>query len=208
MNSKCVKTGLFQTNCYVVQDNDFCAVIDPGDDLDNILALVEKPVTHILLTHAHFDHVGALEALHGKYPSAIIAAGEHEPMDTQTVEKEARYVLGSTYFMAGFARDGFSLPKPDILLKDGDTIGPFTVLFTPGHSFGSVCYYNPADKVLFSGDTLFRHNYGRTDINGDHDMIIESVRRLLSMDKDIQVYPGHDSPTTIGSEQVFFSSLL
>ena len=212
MNSKCVRTGLFQTNCYVVEDNSasepFVAVIDPGDDLDLIEAALDTAPSHIILTHTHFDHVGALMALHTKYPSAKIALGEHENMNPEQVLQEARYVLGSSFFMAGLKESDFNLPKPDLLLKDGDSIGPYTVLFTPGHSTGSICLYSEQHHVLYSGDTLFAHSYGRTDINGSQSLIIQSVRRLLALDPTTVVYPGHEEATTIEAERSFFKNYL
>lgn len=208
MNSKCVRTGLFQTNCYVVEDNrssePFVAVIDPGDDPDLIEKALDAAPTHIILTHTHFDHVGALMALHEKYPSAKIAVGEHENMNPEQVLNEARYVLGSSFFMAGLKESDFALPVPDILLKDGDRIGPFTVLFTPGHSSGSICLYSKENNILFSGDTLFAHSYGRTDINGSQSLIEKSLKRLLELEPDTVVYPGHEKATTIGKEISFF----
>lgn len=211
MNSKCVKTGLFQTNCYIVEDDSysepFVAVIDPGDYPDLIEKALDGAVpTHIILTHTHFDHVGALMALHAKYPCAKIAVGENENMDPEQVLQEARYVLGSSFFMLGIK--GFELPRPDLLLKDGDRIGPFEVLFTPGHSKGSICLYSKCYRILYSGDTLFAHSYGRTDINGNQKEIEDSVRRLLELDPETVVCPGHEGSTTIAEERSFFSRYL
>ena len=205
MNSKCIRVGLFQTNCYIVEDGSFYAVIDPGDEFDTIEQNLTKEPTHIIITHAHFDHVGALKQLHTKYPNALIAIGEHEELNPETTVQEAKYVLGSAFYMAGFGKTDLQMPKPDILLKDGDTIGPFEVLFTPGHSFGSICLLNSKDKIMFSGDTLFRHNHGRTDINGSYELIIKSLKRLLKLDGQIKVYPGHEGPTSIGEEKIFFN---
>ena len=82
--------------------------------------------------------------------------------------------------------------------------GPFTVLHTPGHTKGSICLYSREDRVLFSGDTLFRHSYGRTDLGGSEAQIMKSLRRLLQLDGDTTVYPGHDEPTVISDEKAYF----
>lgn len=200
MNSKCVKVGLFSTNCYIVEDKDFLAVIDPGSDLPLICdALCSKVPTHIILTHTHFDHVGALKALHEKFPLCKIAVGENENMDPVQVLQEAEYVLGPSFYMAGIDKKSFDMPKADILLKDGDIIGPFKVLSTPGHSAGSICLLNEKEKIMFSGDTLFAHGYGRTDINGSQRKLLDSLKRLRKeIDPDTIIYPGHESSSTLG----------
>jgi glyoxylase-like metal-dependent hydrolase (beta-lactamase superfamily II) len=93
------------------------------------------------------------------------------------------------------------MPSPAVELSEGDTIGPFRVLHLPGHTPGSVAFYDEGAKVLFSGDTLFRGDYGRTDLpGGDTAKIMASLYRLFTLDKDIRVYPGHGPATTIGAE--------
>ncbi len=206
---ECIRVGIIQTNCYLVrvnQDSDksFLAVIDPGDDADLIEAHLQWKPTHIILTHSHFDHVGALSFLHERYPSAIIAAGSAEDFDPQSIEKVARHAMGYYCSALNLAKSGFKVPAPDVLLKDNDQIGPFRVLHTPGHTDGSICLYSPEDKVLFSGDTLFRHSYGRTDLGGSEEQIMKSLRRLLSLPEDTTVYPGHDEPTVIADEKRYF----
>ena len=206
---ECIRVGLIQTNCYLVrvdQDpgNPFLAVIDPGDDAELIEAHLQWKPTHIILTHSHFDHVGALSSLHERYPSAIIAAGSAEDFDPQSIEEVTRRAMGYYCSALPLAKNGFKVPAPDVLLKDNDRIGPFRVLHTPGHTGGSICLYSQEDKVLFSGDTLFRHSYGRTDLGGSEEQIMKSLRRLLSLPEDTTVYPGHDEPTIISDEQRYF----
>jgi glyoxylase-like metal-dependent hydrolase (beta-lactamase superfamily II) len=94
------------------------------------------------------------------------------------------------------------LPPAGRLLAGGDTIGPFTVIHTPGHTPGSVCFYDDEAGVLFSGDTLFRGGYGRTDLpGGSWSKLEQSLKLLLAMDGDITVCPGHGPATTIGTER-------
>ena len=206
---ECLKVGFIQTNCYLVKatcdsGNPFLAVIDPGDDPDLIESSLKWEPTHIILTHSHFDHVGALSALHEKHPSTVIAAGSRENFNQNTIVQVARNTMGIYYYATGLAKCGSMVPHPDLLLEDGDGIGPFTVLHTPGHTGGSICLYSREHKVLFSGDTLFRHSYGRTDLGGSEEQIMKSLRRLLSLDGDTTVYPGHEESTIISDEKAYF----
>jgi len=94
------------------------------------------------------------------------------------------------------------MPSADILLEEGSTIGPFTVLHLPGHTPGSVAFWDKSEGVLFSGDTLFADGYGRTDLpGGDSAAMAKSLRRLFELDEDIEVYPGHGRTTTIGRDK-------
>ena len=203
---RCLKLGLIQTNCYLVRQSDssFLAVIDPGDDASSIIDSLSLHPTHIILTHSHFDHVGALWTLHEKYPSAVIAGGAEEDFRAEAIVGIAESTMGYYYHRTDLFKCGGKVPDMDLLLKDGDSIGPFTVLHTPGHTKGSICLYSKEDKVLFSGDTLFRHSYGRTDLGGSEAQIMKSLRRLLQLDGDTTVYPGHDEPTVISDEKAYF----
>lgn len=203
---ECLRVGLISTNCYLVRqaESGFFAIIDPGDDADFILASLDGEPSHIILTHSHFDHVGALWTLHEKFPSAVIAAGSEEDFSKENIVRIAKGSLGFYYSATGLAKCGSKVPLPSLLLKDGDRIGPFEVLHTPGHTQGSICLYSRENKVLFSGDTLFRHSYGRTDLGGSETQIMKSLRRLLQLDGDTTVYPGHDEPTLISDEKDYF----
>lgn len=204
---RCIGVGLLQTNCYIASSDDgtgFLAVIDPGDNAAGILSALDKDPTHIILTHCHFDHIGALKELLERFPEAKLAVGEKEDTDPDTIAKTAIGILGSFFYKRGYDQLLSGMRKPDILLKDGDEIGPFEVLHTPGHTSGSICLYDRSEGILFSGDTLFRHSYGRTDLGGSDAQMEESLRRLLSLDPDTKVYPGHGEFTTIGEERAFF----
>ncbi|MBO6000488.1 MAG: MBL fold metallo-hydrolase [Spirochaetales bacterium] len=207
MSSKirCISVGLLSTNCYIASSDDgFLAVIDPGDNAERILSALEKEPTHIILTHCHFDHIGALKELLERFPEAKLAVGEKENTDPDAIAKTAIGILGSFFYKRGYDQLLSGLRKPDILLKDGDNIGPFEVLHTPGHTSGSICLYDKAGKNLISGDTLFRHSYGRTDLGGSDEQMEESLNRLLSLDPDTKVFPGHGEFSTIGEERSFF----
>jgi glyoxylase-like metal-dependent hydrolase (beta-lactamase superfamily II) len=175
--------GDIETNCWIVLYGTAaptaCALIDPGDQAEVIIAQLEKMSArpgHILLSHGHFDHIAALPDLHAAYPEAIIA-----------IHREDAPYLG---------------PIASCELEDGDEIGPFTVMHTPGHTPGSVVFLNTAQKIMFSGDTLFQGNCGRVDLpGGDQASIQASLKRLLALDKGIQVLPGHGPATSIAAEQ-------
>ena len=181
--------GPLQTNCYIVEDETpngrFCAVVDPGDDPKTIEENLPRNLTHIILTHAHFDHVGALEAVHKAHPTALFAVGEHEPLD-------------SVYTF--YSHPNLVIPPVDILLEEGARIGPFTVIHTPGHTKGSICLYSKKDNLLLSGDTLFCGGYGRTDLGGSMLDMQTSLTRLAELPPETKVLPGHGGPTTIGDE--------
>ena len=205
----CLKVGFIQTNCYLVKETDnpdhpFLAIIDPGDDASLIEASLGWKPTHIILTHSHFDHVGALQDLHDRYPDTVIAAGSEEDFNPGNIASIAKAAMGFYYCATGLAKCGSTVPLPQLLLKDGDRIGPFEVLHTPGHTAGSICLYSREHKVLFSGDTLFRHSYGRTDLGGSETEIMKSLRRLMKLDGDTTVYPGHEEPTLISDEKAYF----
>ena len=211
MKIKCITVGIIGTNCYLVQKNGFSAVLDPGENPSFIAKAIKETLSkapdYILLTHTHFDHVGALGALHELYPQAIIATNEHSKLTTQLIKEQAKNLLGGYYNTTCFSTDAFEIPRPNLLLKDGDKIGPFKVLYTPGHTQDSICFYSAEDNVLFSGDTLFCNSYGRTDLGGSFEDIKVSLISLLKLPLATTVLPGHGEATTISDEQHLLSIL-
>jgi glyoxylase-like metal-dependent hydrolase (beta-lactamase superfamily II) len=216
--------GAASTNCWIVPlENGAAAVIDPGDEAARIIARLRELncyPAYVLLTHGHFDHVTALPDLIAAYPADHVAfhAAEHTTQCAAPViaihAADAQYLGAAAYeahtesFRAVTGDSGFvdslwkPMPDPTRLLAEGDVIGPFTVLHTPGHTPGSVVFFWEEKKLLFAGDTLFAGGYGRTDLpGGDENQLMESLRRLLGMDGDIRVFPGHGGTTTIGEER-------
>lgn len=191
MHIKTLTVGPIETNCYVVSDEETkeCAVIDPGDESGTIMDYIETEgltCRCLLLTHAHFDHVGAV-------PELLEETGAALYMN----KKDNGVPLGggSEYFIA---------PEGTRFYKDGDvvTVGSlgFRVLETPGHTPGCVCLI--CGDAIFSGDTLFRDSCGRTDFaySSTDDMLV-SLRRLAALPGDYEVFPGHMSATTLERER-------
>lgn len=207
MKINSVVVGLIKTNCYVVEgtfnNSGYVLVIDPGDNFAKIQSIIPGPVTHILLTHAHFDHIGALEDLRSAYPEAKLYISEKEEYSTEHLIDVIHRVLGRYADCTHFIKRGVKEIKPDILLKDGDQFLNFKVISTPGHTAGSICLYSKEDKILFSGDTLFAYTYGRCDIDGNEEDMKLSLKKLMALDDNTIIYPGHEEVSTIGNARAY-----
>lgn len=187
-----MQVGELATNCYFLVDpeSNQMAVIDPGDEPERIQQAIREVgarVKYILLTHGHYDHTGAVPALHRVYPEAEIY-----------IHPEDAHGAGSHLFpLSGEVKE----------LKyynDGDTLDlsghPIEVLHTPGHSPGSVVL--KADDVLFTGDTLFAGSCGRTDLRGgSYEQMMRSLKRLDELKGDFHVCPGHEGISTLSRER-------
>lgn len=188
---KTLPVGQLETNCYVVTDEDSldCAVIDPGDESGTILDYLEDNKLHcraVLLTHAHFDHVGAANAL-------LEATGARLYM----CEKELELVKGG-------ASGRFAVPEDVKYYRDGDAVEVgglrFEVMETPGHTPGGVTLR--CGEALFTGDTLFRGSCGRTDFaGGDMRQELRSLKRIAELPGDYEVYPGHAESSMLSIER-------
>lgn len=193
--------GPVQTNCYFVADKDQnCLVIDPGEESEKIIRYIEeeglKPVA-IFLTHGHFDHIGAVDAVRDAFKVPVYI---HEK-EQHTLTDPARN--GSSRY------PGLPLvknrPADNLIAAGGQMdIGPFTfdMRDTPGHSPGSLSFVFEEDGFAIVGDTLFQGSVGRTDLpGGDTETLLQAIHdELLTLDEEMIVYPGHGGPTTIGEE--------
>lgn len=192
--------GMVSTNVYVCMHavtKEAC-IVDPADNADEIIRLVSQmgavPCA-ILLTHGHFDHIGAADTLRSRYQIPVYAH-----------EAEAELLASPAMNLSGGWADSLTL-KADHLLKDKDvlTIAGFKirVLHTPGHTPGGCCYALEGEDILFSGDTLFCRSVGRTDFPGSSGAAMKnSLHRLLTeLPEETQVLPGHGEATTIGYEK-------
>jgi glyoxylase-like metal-dependent hydrolase (beta-lactamase superfamily II) len=191
MDIKTVKVGILQTNCYVLSMNGKAIIIDPGAKAERILgAIGENKVLAILLTHGHFDHIGAINDLLSHFTCPIYLNEEDEPL---MKDPQLNYS-----FPKRFVVEVKTLPYPNIL-----DIGDFSfeVLETPGHTEGSVCLF--IEDYMFSGDTLFMQSVGRTDLRSSNPTKMkQSLRLIKAIDKDYIVYPGHDESTSLKQEKL------
>lgn len=194
--------GELAANCYIVYCGNTrkAAVIDPGADGQLILNRIQYEgldVEHILLTHGHFDHIGAVKFLKEQLGAPVAVHSG----DAQALTDASRN-------LSAFMGEPVVQVPPDILLQEGDiiTFGDIRmgVLHTPGHSEGSVCFVVKSPvKAVFTGDTLFQGSIGRSDFpGGSYDQLISSIRdKLLVLDDDYAIYPGHGAKSTVGVER-------
>ena len=188
---KTLPVGQLETNCYVVTDENalVCAVIDPGDESNTILDYIEDnklSCKAILITHAHFDHVSAVNAM-------LEAPGAELYMCEKALELAKTGASGR-----------FTPPENTHFYKDGDEVKvaglTFKVMETPGHTPGGVTLI--CGDALFTGDTLFRGSCGRTDLpGGDMRAELRSLKRIASLEGDYEVYPGHAESSMLSIER-------
>lgn len=179
--------GAYEENAYVIDGK---YIVDPGDGLMQLQKAVPEPAA-ILLTHGHFDHMLAVEPIQEKSGATVYI----HPADAGMLTAPAL----SAYDPAAARLEH---PTKIAYAAYPEKLFGFTVLHTPGHTAGSVCLYNEAEKVVFAGDTLFRAGFGRYDLpGGDVHALLDSLRRLFSLPGDTIVYPGHGEYTTIDDER-------
>ncbi len=202
LSIKRMVVGYVSTNCYIVANDETkqCVIVDPGDNADGIEAKLTEagntPVA-ILLTHGHFDHIMAVPALREKYPDIQVYAYTKERvlLEDAKVNESKGFKHPTVIEDVHYLEDGEELELLGVKWR---------VIATPGHTIGSCCYYIEEAGVLFSGDTLFDGDCGRTDLaTGSTQDIIHSIREvLMKLPDDTNVLPGHETFTTIGRERV------
>ncbi len=193
--------GILQCNCSILggETSHEAIVIDPGDDIPKIVAILERhqlTVKYIVITHAHIDHIAGAQRLKRLTGAPILYNPNDLPL-VKMMDIQAAWLGVRTPEVA----------PPDAPLAEGQTISipgiSGSILHTPGHTQGSVCLYVPEHSLLIAGDTLFAGSVGRTDLpGGDSRQLIASIRsKLLALPDETLVIPGHGSNTSIGQER-------
>lgn len=192
-----IVVGPIGVNCYIVENTQTkeCFIVDPGAQADRILARIgdRRPVA-VLLTHGHFDHIGAVDALCSHFGIPVYV---HEADAAKLADPQAN---ASALFGMPLAQS--TVPA---LLKGDETLSlagmDIRVLHTPGHTGGGVCYLLPDGEGVLTGDTLFAHGYGRTDLpDGDFGVLYASLRMLMRLTPKRITYPGHDAFGLVGRD--------
>lgn len=187
--------GMIETNCYLVQieDGHTLYIIDPGSEPDSIVKAAAKlnfDEAVILLTHAHVDHIGGIR---GVMDALKVKTVYLHPADLWLYNSPDNHLMP-------FVPRAKDLPVPVSVMPETD----FTILETPGHTLGGVCFYFKQLQSLFAGDTLFSGSIGRTDLpGGNMNTILNSIRnKILVLPDTVKVYSGHGPATTVGSEKL------
>ena len=193
----------FQQNCSILFDDDTKqgAVVDPGGDLERIEDAIKQSgvtIEKILLTHGHIDHAGGAADLAAKLKVKVIGPAIADKSVLDNIPNRA----------AMFNMEGAKSVTPDQWLKEGDEIAvgglTFRIVEAPGHSPGSIVFFNEANKFALMGDVLFQNSVGRTDIpGGNHETLMASIKnKILPLGDDVQFLPGHGNASRIGIERL------
>jgi len=203
MNVRSYSLGPVQTNCYIVSNKiKECIIFDPGEEADRIIKVIRsnglKPLA-IFLTHAHFDHIGAVNAVREPFNVPLwIHEKEVSWLGDPTKNGSSKYAALPDYIVDAPAEE--NIIKKEQLFEISDF--GFKAIFTPGHSPGSISYIFEKDGFAIVGDTLFEQGVGRTDLlGGSSKILLASIHdKLLTLPEDTIIYPGHGNYTTVGAE--------
>jgi glyoxylase-like metal-dependent hydrolase (beta-lactamase superfamily II) len=210
--------GPFSTRCYFYPldpQSSECCIIDPGDEGHLLIKhLRTKNLTPriVLLTHGHFDHITALPSLREEYGQSLeIAIHEADAsyLGPDSQNRHCAVFVDVPHVYEFVTRYWRPFPLPSRLLNDGDKIGSLEVLHVPGHTAGSVAFYDKEAGVLFTGDTLFKNNVGSTAFSDSNvNCLIASLKRLAALDGTSTIYPGHGQPSSLTESLSQISSFL
>lgn len=179
MEIRRVIVGYLEENCYLIKKDSDALIVDPGDEIDKILSMIgDLNVVGILITHAHFDHIGALDELLKIYDV---------PVYYYNINSELNY------------KKLIKLKEQDYKIKKFK----FNVIYTPGHRNDSVTFYFEKEKIMFTGDFLFKLSIGRTDLEyGDDEEMLKSIKKIKNYDNNMVIYPGHGDFSNLGYEKI------
>lgn len=206
MNIKVFVQGICETNCFLVWDGSEGIIIDPGGSPEELMKFLEKnsiALKYVINTHAHFDHI---------LGNNLLVASTGAKLVVNRLDVDA---LRDPFFnLSAYFLEPFSSIEPDILMDDGDRLefggGEVVCIHTPGHTPGSSCFCFPEQKVVFTGDTLFKFSYGRVDFpGGDSGKMMSSLRKLLSaFEDDYMCYPGHGEMFRFGDVRSWLGEVM
>jgi len=164
MNIEKIEVGYLKTNCYIISKGNDCLIIDPGDEFEKIISKIGNlNVIGIIITHYHFDHIGALDKIKEKYSVPVF---------------------------------DYNLEEKEYKIKDFI----FDIIYTKGHHNTCITIYFKDEKVMFTGDFLFKESIGRTDLGGNEIDMNNSLNKIKNYPKDITIYPGHGLSSNLGYE--------
>lgn len=203
MNIQTFYLGSLMTNCYLVwNDKKEAYLFDcGGENIGRVETFIKThglTLKYMVLTHGHGDHIAGLNRVKELYLDVKVYIGKEE--ERFLIDQDLnlmKYINGTE----------FTYNSDYITVKEGDMVGEFKVLDTPGHTVGSKCYYNSDSKILISGDTLFKRSFGRYDLpTSDGETLFRSLKKLCTeVPEDTKVYSGHTEVTTIGEEKQFLT---
>ncbi|MEE1106688.1 MBL fold metallo-hydrolase [Macrococcoides canis] len=201
MKKKKIALGMIETNCYILENEQEILIVDPGSEPERLIETIgntDKKVSGVLLTHAHFDHIGAVDAICSHYQCALYMSQIEKYFLTDPLKN------GSEKFRQYGIEPVIVNQQPKYLDNGVQQIGTFSfeVRHTPGHSPGSLSFIFKNFAIV--GDTLFKEGIGRTDLyQGDTSQLLSSIdRELFSLDEACIICPGHGPETTVGYEKV------
>ncbi|OJV62155.1 MAG: MBL fold metallo-hydrolase [Clostridiales bacterium 38-18] len=196
-----IAVGAYAANCFIVGDEEtrIGMVIDPGGEAERIYKKIEDlglSIAYIVLTHAHGDHIGGVEKLKKLTSAPVLLHHDEEEMLKTPSLNLTQSMNGPTVAMTA-----------DRTIGEGEVLSvgglKCKVIHTPGHTIGGICLYFDKEKILFSGDTLFYGSIGRTDLpGGSHKQLIQGIlNKLMILEDQVAVYPGHGASSSIGFER-------
>ncbi len=197
--------GAFETNCYILRNSEKvkdCVVIDAGLEAGKLIDFLGEHKLNpaaVVLTHGHIDHVAGVAVLRKSYPEIKVYIHK---LDAEMLRETASNVsarIGRQPSTLDIIGTDFLIEEPSIIKEAGIKL---QVLHTPGHTPGGICLYSKGEGIVFTDDTLFANGVGRTDLGGNMEQLVKSIKeKLFTLPDETAVYPGHGPTTTIAQEK-------